>query len=129
MAGFSGDEQAVLKTIQDFLDGFENRDKETMLRLILPNGGATLLRDGQPLYLSMHGVVERLTSDRKEKIVERIYDPLVKIDRDIAMVWTPFKLFADGELHGFGTNIISLLRRNGRWLISGIADYKQTPGD
>jgi hypothetical protein len=127
--GDAEDEQAVLKTVQDFLDGIENRDKEAMLRLILPEGGATLLRDDKPLHMSMRGVVERLPFDRDHKRVESIHDPMVRIDRDIAMAWTPYKFFLDDVLHHVGTNIFSLLRRDGRWLISGVADYSRPPED
>ncbi|HVJ51023.1 MAG TPA: nuclear transport factor 2 family protein [Aliidongia sp.] len=127
--GDAQDEQAVLKVIQDFLDGIENRDKEAMLRLILPEGGATLLRNGKPLHLSMRGLVDRLPFDRDHKRVESIHDPLIRIDRDIAMAWTPYKFFIDDVLHHEGTNIFNLHRLDGRWLISGAADYSRPPED
>ncbi len=94
-----------------------------MLDLILPDGGTTLIRDGVPLHLSMRGLVERRLSVRAQNLVERIHDPVVMIDRDIAMVWAPFQIFRDGEPFRVGTNIISLFRRDGRWLMSGVADY------
>jgi ketosteroid isomerase-like protein len=121
--------EAVLKTVQDFLDGIEHRDKEAMLRLVLPDGGATLLRDGQPLHMSMRGVVERLPFDSDRVLVESIHDPVVLIDGDIAMAWTPYEFHIDGQLHHVGTNIISLLRRDGHWLISGVADHSRPPDE
>ena len=119
--------QAVLKTVEDFLGGIENRDKEAMLQLVLPEGGATLLRNGQPLHMSMRGVVERLEFDPETVKVESIRDPLILVDGDIAMAWTPYEFHIDGRLHHLGTNIFSLLRRDGRWLISGVADYSAPP--
>jgi len=132
MTGMPGpikETEAVLKTVQDFLDGIENRDKEAMLRLVLPDGGATLLRDGQPLHMSMRGVVERIPFDPDQVKVESIHDPVVLIDGDIAMAWTPYEFHIDGQLHHVGTNIISLLRRDGRWLISGVADNWRLPDE
>jgi Putative lumazine-binding len=123
------DEKAVLKTVEDFLDGIRTRDKEAMLRHILPEGGATLLRDGKPLHMSMRGVIERIEFDAAIVKVETIYDPLIRIDRDIALAWTPYKFFNNDVLHHFGTNIFTLLRRDGRWLISGLADYSCPPQD
>jgi hypothetical protein len=120
--------EAVLKTVTDFMDGIKNRDKEAMLRLILPDGGATLLRDGQTLHMSMRGLVERIPFDTGKVRVESIHDPVVLIDGDIAMAWTPYEFHVDGQLHHVGTNIISLLRRNGHWLISGVADHSRPPG-
>ncbi|MCX4163610.1 MULTISPECIES: nuclear transport factor 2 family protein [Paraburkholderia] len=123
------DEQAALKTIQDFLDGIQARDKEAMLRLVLPDGGATLLRNGQPLHMSMRAVIERIEFDAAIEMIESIHDPLVLIDSDIAMAWTPYEFHMNGALHHLGTNIFTLLRRNGRWLISGVADYSRAPND
>lgn len=123
------DEQAILKTIHDFLDGIQTRDREAMLRQVLPDGGATLLRNGEPLHMSMSGVIERIEFDAAIVMIESIHDHTILIDSDIAMAWTPYEFFMNGVLHHLGTNIFTLLRRNGRWLISGVADYSRPPHD
>src|ERR1700744_5095275 len=66
----SRDEQAVRATVQRFLGGIANRDKEAMLEVVLPDGGATLLRDGQPLYMNLRGVVERIHFDPRTQMEE-----------------------------------------------------------
>ena len=56
---------------------------------------------------------------------ERFYQPVVLIDADIAMV-DPLRL--PGRRPGnWGTNILSLLKREGRWRISAIADNGRRP--
>jgi hypothetical protein len=65
-------------------------------------------------------------ADGTSTLEERIHDPLVRVDHDIAMAWTPYDFFVDGELDPGGTNIVSFLKIDGRWLISGIADNGRT---
>src|SRR5262249_38691792 len=125
----SPDEQAVLAIVQRFLGGITSEDKGAMLGAVLPEGGATLLRNGQPLHMNLRGVVERIPFDPRTRMEERIHSPLIKVDRDIAMAWTPYEFFIDGKLDHVGTNIFSLLRHDGKWLISGVADYSRKPTD
>jgi hypothetical protein len=89
---------------------------------LLPGGMATLIRDGKPLQLHFDAFVERLTITGTEKREQRIYDPLVNIDDDIAVVWVPYKYLIDGKVDHCGTDLFSLFRVDGRWLVSGIAD-------
>jgi Putative lumazine-binding len=123
------DDKAVLNTVESFLDGIRTRDREAMFRHILPEGCATLLRNGKPLHMTLRGVVERIEFDAAIVKVENIHDPVIRIDRDIAMAWTPYQFFYNDMLHHFGTNIFTLLRRDRRWLISGLADYSCSPQD
>lgn len=72
-----------------------------MLSLVLPNGGATLLRRGQPLHLSLEDVVNRIPFDPDYPTVldEQIYNSQVLVDHDIAMAWTPYVFYSDDNLH------------------------------
>jgi hypothetical protein len=51
---------------------------------------------------------------------ERMQDPLVRVDDDIAMVWCAYDLYHDGEPHRWGTNIVSFMKTDGHWQICGI---------
>jgi hypothetical protein len=122
------DLDAVLSTFQMFLDGIRDRDKDRMLSFVLPTGGATLSRPPNTLILTLTEVVERIPFDELAGTLEEvIYDPEVKIDHDIAMIWAPYKFYIDGEIHHVGTNIVSLLKREGVWKISCVADNSRQP--
>ena len=71
-----------------------------MLSLILPNGGATLLRCGQPLHLSLEDVVSRIPFEPDYPTVpdEQIYNSQVLVDHDIPMAWTPYVFYSDDNL-------------------------------
>jgi hypothetical protein len=116
------EEQAILKTIQRIMDGVAQRNHAMVKEQLFPGGMATLIREGEPLQLSFDAFVERLPTKGATKLEERLYDPLVRIDDDIAVVWSPYKYFIDNKLDHCGTDLFSLIRRDGRWLVSSIAD-------
>ncbi|KAK7050612.1 putative lumazine-binding protein [Favolaschia claudopus] len=130
-AGLTEDQLAVLAVAETFLECIEKRDKATMLSTVLPSGGATLLRNGEPLFINLVGVVERIPFDHPQKLSEVISaKPTVMVDPagEIAMAWTPYEFYFDDVLHHVGTNIWSFLKREGKWMISGVADNSLAPG-
>lgn len=116
------EEQAILRSVQKIMDGVAQRNHAMVKEQLVPGGMATLIREGKPLQLHFDAFVERLPTTGETKLEERLYDPLVRIDDDIAVVWVPYKYFIDEKLDHCGTDLLSLLRRDGRWLVSGIAD-------
>jgi hypothetical protein len=56
------------------------------------------------------------------QIEERIRHPLVQIDNDVAVVWAPFDFLEDGKVDSCGTDLFSLVRVDGKWLIASVAD-------
>jgi hypothetical protein len=118
----SCDEQkVVLGVFQALLDAVAARDIDGMRATVLPGGGATHSRGESVIHQTLEQLCDRLY-DRKVEAVERLYEPVVLIDDDIAMCWSPYDFLYDGEPSHWGTNIVSFLKRDGKWLISGIAD-------
>jgi hypothetical protein len=116
------EEQAILMPVHKIMDGVAQRNHAMVKEQLLPGGMATLIREGKPLQLHFDAFVERLPTTGATKLEERLYDPLVHIDHDIAVVWVPYKFFIDDKVDHCGTDVFSLIHQDGRWLVSGIAD-------
>ncbi len=114
-------EQAVLAPIQTMFDGMAKHDKATVLSAVLPDGSVALLREGKVHRMTLGEFAEKAGTGTG-KIEERIHDPLVRIDDDIAMVWAPYEFLIDGKVRHCGTDVFNLVRQDGRWLIAGVAD-------
>ena len=114
------DEQAVVAPLQKLFDGMAKHDKEAVREQLLPGGMITLKRNQQILQLHFDAFVDHLGGT--DRIEERIHDPLVHIDDDIAVVWVPYEFLVDGKVHHCGTDVANLVHRDGRWLIAGLAD-------
>lgn len=120
------EEKAVLAPFQAILDAIAKRDHELMRANMLPGGMATLKRGDKIVQLHFDSFIDHIPLNGKQQLQERIYDPLVKIDDDIAVIWTRYRFFIDGKVDHCGTDIANLVKRDGRWLVAGIADNQRT---
>jgi hypothetical protein len=122
MNALTSEEQAVLVPIQDLFDGIAKRNRDAMKRVVLPEGGATIIRHNQILHFTLEALCERPFPPDALSLEEKIYDPLVRIDDNIAMVWARYEFLIDGKLDHWGTDIINLVFVNGKWMIAGVLD-------
>ena len=129
-APVAGEEGAVLAAIERFFTAVRNKDRAAILAAVLPDGLATAIRlDGGPSYRSWHWTTyaENAIGPR-ESWTERLIAPQVRIERDIAMVWSRYELFADGNFSHCGVDHFDLVRRDGRWLVYNLTWTNQTRG-
>ena len=118
----TSDEQAVLAPIKAMFDGMAKHDVAAFRKPLLPGGAMVLMRDGKPQQLTFDAFAELVGRPGKAQIEERIHDPLVKIDNDLAVVWAPFEFLVDGKVDHCGTDLFNMVRTDGQWLIAGVAD-------
>lgn len=110
-----------LATVQAFLDAMGRKDKAAILSLALTTGSLSSLKDGEVRQLTLTEFAEHIAAVPKP-LAERISDPLVKVDDDLAVVWAPYTFFLDGKPHHCGTDLFSLQKIKGRWTITAVAD-------
>lgn len=115
-------EQAVLAPVLAMFDGMAKRDATAIKAPLLPGGAMVLMRDGKPTQMTFDAFADRVARPGTTKIEERIHDPLVRIDNDLAVVWAPFDFLVDGKVDHCGTDLINLVRVEGKWLIASVAD-------
>ena len=112
------DEQAVLAPINAMFDGMAKRDAAAIKEPTLPGGTMVLMRDGKPTQMTFEAFAERVGKPGTSQIAERIHDPLVRIDNDLAVVWAPFEFLVNGKVDHCGTDLFNLIREDGKWLIA-----------
>jgi hypothetical protein len=118
-------EQAVLAPVQALFDGMAHRNADAIRATALPGATLLLMRDGKPSKLTIEEFAEHVAAPSKATIEERIHDPTIRIDDDLAVVWAPFNFFSNGKVDHCGTDLFSLVRVDGKWLIASIADTGQ----
>jgi hypothetical protein len=116
------EEQAVLAPVQALFDGMSKRDAAAIKEPTLPGGTMVLMRDGKPTQMTFEDFATRVGKPGTTKIEERIHDPLIRIDNDLAVVWAPFEFLVDGKVDHCGTDLFNLVRKDGKWLIASVAD-------
>jgi hypothetical protein len=117
----SADDKAVLAPVQAFFDGMAKYDSAAIRATVQPEGSVALLRKGKVVRMTLGEFADHM-KPAKDRIEERIYDPLVRVDGDIAIVWAPYDFLVNGQVKHCGTDAVNLVRIDGRWLIAAIAD-------
>ena len=56
---------------------------------------------------------------------ERIQFETIKIDGPLAIVWTPYKFYYNGQFSHCGVNSFQLVRLNGQWKIQYLIDTRR----
>jgi hypothetical protein len=118
----TSDEQEVLAPVNAMFDSMAKHDAAALKKPLLPGGTMVLMRNGKPNQLTFDAFAEMIGKPGKAQIEERIHDPLVRIDNDLAVVWAPFDFLVDGKVDHCGTDLFNLVRVDGKWLIASIAD-------
>jgi Putative lumazine-binding len=118
----SAEQQAVLAPINQMFDGMSKRDASLIKQPVLSGGVMVLMRDGKPVQMTFEDFAARVAKPGTTQIQERIHDPLVRIDHDLAVVWAPFEFLVDGKVDHCGTDLFNLVHTDGKWIIASVAD-------
>jgi hypothetical protein len=125
------DASGVLVPVKALFAAFEAGDAAAMLRHVYPDGrvtasgrrgdGASNLR--QQTWTQF---AERVTPDRAFQ--ERIAEPDIKIDGDIAVVWAAFVVRIGGTVSNCGVDHFDLVRESGAWKVMNLTFSSRTTG-
>ncbi|KAM0563164.1 hypothetical protein ACHAPJ_000880 [Fusarium lateritium] len=116
----------IMEPINALLDDFSQPDWDKLKQWFLPGAGVTLYRPpAEPASMTMEQSIVRLQDMIKSGITiqEKLHDIQVRKQGDLALVWAPFVVEINGELRHEGTNLFTLLKKDGKWLFSGCQDY------
>ncbi len=116
------EQKAVLEPVMALFDGMAKRDADAIKKPLLTGGTMVLMRDGKPTQMTFEAFADRVGKPGTTHIEERIHDPLVRIDHDLAVVWAPFEFLVDGKVDYCGTDLFNLVHTDGKWLIASVAD-------
>lgn len=117
---------AVIAPITAIFAALEAGDKEALLRNVYPDGRVTAAGDGKVRQFSFTQFAERVSPQNAFR--ERIWNPAVEIDGDIAMVWAPYDVHVAGKLSNCGFDHFDLVRESGSWKVMNITFSSRTTG-
>lgn len=125
------DKKAVLATIDAVFAALESGDAAALLRQVYADGRVTASSrraDGTSGLRpqSWTQFAERVTAQRAFQ--ERITDPTVYVDDDIAVVWAPFAVRVGGKVSSCGIDHFDLVRENGVWRVMNVTFSSRTTG-
>ena len=126
------DEAQVMAPIQAMLGALETSDGVAVLRVVRPEGGATVALerpDGRRAirHLSWAEFAAGLKPDGN-RYAEPLGTPAIEIDGDIAMVWAPYTTTKNGVADHCGYDHFDLVREGGTWKVLNVTWSQRTTG-
>lgn len=126
-------QDSVKAAINKLFEGMKNSDAEliqtafadsAVLQTISRNkDGKTIVRN--EAVANFAASVSKLPKGAAD---ERIVFDVVKIDGPLAIVWTPYKFYYNGNFSHCGVNSFQLVKLNGDWKIQYLIDTRRKKG-
>jgi cyanophycinase len=127
----AADERAVVGTVQRLFDAMRAADSAAVRRLFHPQ--ARLLvpgaAEGRPtVAVTSLDEFVRAVAGSNRRYDERMRDPEVRVDANLATLWAPYEFHLGGELSHCGIDAFQLARTAEGWQILQIAYTRRTEG-
>jgi hypothetical protein len=125
------DEQRITQVVQRFFDALGNGDGAGMRALLYPNARVTIAAPVGPDSTAVRmDTAEQLIGRigaGGPKMLERMWNPEVRINGPLAMLWTPYDFHRDGKFSHCGVDVFEMVKVRGEWSISAISYTIITP--
>lgn len=126
------DRTVVLQTVRELLDALGSGNLVRLEALHLPQAiTISIGSGGEAAYPSIRTLSEVIESIGSVTVpmLERIWDPEVRVEGDIAMVWSPYDFYIDGSFSHCGHDTFQLVRVQESWRIAALAYTISQPPD
>jgi len=115
------EKKAVIATIQKLFDAMAAKDTAAIQAVVLPGTSLSALRpDGQTTVTPIEKFIENIRS-AQGSLVERMWDPKVMVEGNIATLWAPYDFHRDGKFTHCGIDVANLLKTPEGWKIGGLS--------
>ena len=119
-------QDSIRQTVDRMFLGMKNADSAMVVGVFHPSAVLqTITRDGG---IRNEGFTEFGSTMRKVspgQIDERITYGSILVDGNMASVWTPYRLYFNGNFMHCGANSFHLVRTNGQWKIVHLIDTRR----
>jgi len=124
---------SVKASVNQLFEGMKNVDPELIRNSFADSAILqTIVRaqDGKVTIKneSIAAFAASISKQTKGALDEQIQFESIKIDGDLASVWTPYKFYFSGKLSHCGVNSFQLVRVKGVWKIQYLIDTRRRTG-
>jgi hypothetical protein len=127
----STEPELVMKPIDGAFAALESGDSAELMPHVYAEGRVTGVGSFAGGFTGMRSRSWTEYAARMKKgdgFKERITNPDIRIDGDIAMVWAPFTIERGGKIVACGMDHFDMIRENGAWKIMNISFSSRTKG-
>ncbi|RCR68035.1 nuclear transport factor 2 family protein [Larkinella punicea] len=129
----SDDEKAVRAAISQLFDGMRKADTTLFKAVFVPTASLQSIAKNKEGAVSVRSesIPNFIASVGKQKpgaLDERLSAYEVRIDAELAIAWTPYVFYFNGQKSHCGVNVFTLVKLNGGWKIQAIIDTRRREG-
>ena len=122
----NNEERAVIAAAQGIFDAMEALDEEAFRDSMVPEGFLLSVSSGTTRRTTRDQFAESLGS-RTTPIIERMWDPEVRIDGPLATLWTAYDLYRGDEFSHCGTDTFQLVKTTDGWKVVVLSFTSHAP--
>ncbi len=114
------DEVAVRRTAEAVLAAISSADSAALRALLFPGAPVVSVRvDGDSTFTAWRTAEEviRGIGGTEAELLERMWDPEIRVSGDIATVWTPYDFYVDREFSHCGIDAFQVARTREGWKV------------
>lgn len=125
-------EEPVKATVNQLFEGMKAGDAakvkaafadSAILQTIVSKDGKVSIRN-----ISVQSFADFVGKQTAGAADEQIRFETVRIDDNLALVWTPYKFYFNGKFSHCGVNSFHLVKLNGQWKIQHLIDTRRKEG-
>jgi hypothetical protein len=121
----------VIATVQRLFDAMSQHDTVIARALLLPGTRFVALPSDTlstgPRVQSDSAFIHSLAT-RPDRLLERMWTPVVQVRGVIATLWAPYDFHRDGQWSHCGIDTVTLLRTTAGWQVAGLVYTIQRQG-
>ena len=124
-------EKEIKKTIATFFEGLHQGDStllKTTIHKDLKTHTTYTNREGEHILKtgSRENLLKTVAGKKSSDVyLEKLLSYAIKVDGNLASVWTPYEFYLNGEFSHCGTNSFQLFNNKGTWKIIYIVDMRR----
>ena len=122
----------MLATVEAMFDALARRDQAAFSALLIPEATSIDVRLDGPrkdkFRIRRNAEAFAAVGAGKEVLLERIWDPTIRVQGPIAMLWAPYDFHIDGKFSHCGVDLFEFAKVDGKWRLSNSSWTVQTQG-
>ena len=120
------EEIAIQKTINQLFEGMKNADSVVVKNVFSENAILQTINSKTEVHSEdFRKFAKSVSNFKKGALDEKIIFESIKIDGNLASVWTPYQLFFQGKFLHCGVNSFQLVKQNEVWKIQYLIDTRR----
>lgn len=127
------DTATIKSSIHTFFTGMQHNDTSLiktsldtscfLYTIMQKKDGSTLLQAE-----TVEEFLQQVAKMKGQNLDEQLLSYDIKMDGSMAIAWTPYKFYFNGQFSHCGVNVFTLIKRNDQWKIMGITDTRKKMG-